>query len=1038
MLRIVPHSSAAAAHSYYSEGLQREDYYSEGQEVAGKWFGAAAERLGLSGQVTSDAFAALVENRHPATGERLTARTKAERVVGVDFNFHAPKSLSLLHAIAGDARIAETFRKAVAETMADFEVMAETRVRKGAAQANRFTGNLAWAEFLHLTARPVGGVPDPHLHVHCFVFNATFDGAEDRWKAVKFRNLKAQAPYMEAAFQARLAASIAELGFPVQKTAKGWEIAGVSRELIERFSRRKAQVEELALAKGITDPKARDALGAASRERKKSDVSYADLRKEWESRLSVEEAKFLKGLGKDGGARAENVGVAKEAMNYAMEKLFERNSVVSVKGLVAEACRAGFGRIQPDSVWKEFAGRDMIIRNLGGEDYCTSAEVLAEEIALINFVRSGRGRYAPPAMGSVEDSALKLSDEQESTLQHILQSRDQVIAIQGKAGVGKTTLMTRAVKKLEASGVRVFPFAPSAAASRGTLREVGFTNANTVAHLLHNQDLQREVRGQVIWIDEAGQLGVRDLWQVMRIAGADTRVILTGDTGQHASVARGDAFRLLHEFSGLKVAHLTKIRRQEQREYRGAVKALSVGDLRKAFRQLDDLDAIKEIEDDSERYGMLAADYLAAAKSGTPPLIVSPTHAEGAKVTEAVRRAREGAGELRDARRFTRYHDLQWQEVDRRRADHYHEGLVVQFHQNAKGICRGELFRVCGRNECGEVLATAETGRQIVLPLRDAKRFLVYEERQIEIARGERLRITRNGRTADGRRINSGDVFTVDHFTKRGDIVLTTGGVLEREHGHFRYGYCETSHSSQSKSVRDVFVAQSADSFAASSREQFYVSVSRGKSSVKIYTDDREGLQSAVGNTARRRSAVELAGFSEGRISSFMKGGLNGDEWRDRIRSAESERKEVANIATALVRGEKSKDEPGSFRDFVASRRRALEANCKPGLKGRVPATEKDGVARSTVNRRAQVEDEPAPVRTGRKARAVAFMKNSVAKARSIFAKDGAVPPPRKTPLQSSIESAAKHQVNAKAAKAKVEQAAKHKAPPPPVIRKGK
>ena len=51
MLRVVAHTSAAAARKYYAEGLKREDYYSEKQEVVGKWHGRAAGLLGLSGDV---------------------------------------------------------------------------------------------------------------------------------------------------------------------------------------------------------------------------------------------------------------------------------------------------------------------------------------------------------------------------------------------------------------------------------------------------------------------------------------------------------------------------------------------------------------------------------------------------------------------------------------------------------------------------------------------------------------------------------------------------------------------------------------------------------------------------------------------------------------------------------------------------------------------------------------------------------------------------------------------------------------------------
>src|SRR5476649_876208 len=216
MLRVVAHKSAAAARQYYSEGLRREDYYSEGQEIAGKWHGKAAALLGLDGCVTPDAFAALVENRHPGTGERLTARTNSGRVVGYDLNFHAPKSLSVLHALTGDPDIVKAFRESVAETMADIENRMATRVRQKGAQENRVTGNFAWAEFVHFTSRPVGGIPDPHLHVHCFTFNATHDFIEGKWKAGNFRDIKADAPYAEAAFHSRLTTKLAALGFGIE------------------------------------------------------------------------------------------------------------------------------------------------------------------------------------------------------------------------------------------------------------------------------------------------------------------------------------------------------------------------------------------------------------------------------------------------------------------------------------------------------------------------------------------------------------------------------------------------------------------------------------------------------------------------------------------------------------------------------------------------------------------------------------------------------------------------------------------------------
>jgi beta-glucosidase/6-phospho-beta-glucosidase/beta-galactosidase len=90
-------------------------------------------------------------------------------------------------------------------------------------------------------------------------------------------------------------------------------------------------------------------------------------------------------------------------------------------------------------------------------------------------------------------------------VRHVLQSTDRVTAIRGGAGTGKTTMMREAVAAIESNGAKVFTFAPSAEASRGVLRtDAGFANAETVEALLQNEKLQAQVRGQVIWIDEAG------------------------------------------------------------------------------------------------------------------------------------------------------------------------------------------------------------------------------------------------------------------------------------------------------------------------------------------------------------------------------------------------------------------------------------------------------------------------------------------------------------------------------------------------------
>src|ERR1700693_3916568 len=264
MIRITQQNSASSAKRYYGTA----DYYSEGQELVGSWGGKAALKLGLQGMVDKFSFERLCDNLDPRTGKPLTVRTRSERTVGYDFTFSVPKSVSLLYALSGDQDILAAFRASVDETMRELEAEMKTRVRKDHQDHDRTTGNMVWAECIHMTSRPVDGLPDPHLHAHVFTFNSTWDEQERRWKAGQFRELKRDAPYFQAAFRVRLADKLQDLGFAVDRKRDDFELVGIPPDVLKRFSRRTALIEKVAEEKGISDPKQKDKLGAETREKK--------------------------------------------------------------------------------------------------------------------------------------------------------------------------------------------------------------------------------------------------------------------------------------------------------------------------------------------------------------------------------------------------------------------------------------------------------------------------------------------------------------------------------------------------------------------------------------------------------------------------------------------------------------------------------------------------------------------------------------------------------------------------------------------------
>jgi len=102
-----------------------------------------------------------------------------------------------------------------------------------------------------------------------------------------------------------------------------------------------------------------------------------------------------------------------------------------------------------------------------------------------------------------------------------------------------------------------------------------------------------------------------------------------------------------------------------------------------------------------------------------------------------------------------------------------------------------------------------------------------------------------------------------------GQLVLVNGRKLDKNFTHLAWGYASTSHSAQGKTVDCVLVCQSGlISSGASDARQFYVSVSRGRKEVRIYTDNIAELREKVTRERERQMATELVKYLGGENKS--------------------------------------------------------------------------------------------------------------------------------------------------------------------------
>lgn len=875
MLRIHQSQNVAAIKQYFDAELSRCEYYDRGNEP-GVWFGKGAKILGLEGHVQKEDFLALCNNRRPDNGEKLNPRDNDFRRPGYDFTFNCPKSVSVLAIVLKDERVVGGFQQAVTDTLAHIERDIHVRVRKGGVVDTRRTGNVVGSLFTHYEARPVDGLTCANLHCHGYLHNTSLDSIEGKFKAGEFFPIVRDAVYYEAIFHSKLAGKLAKLGYTIENKPFSFEIAGIGEENIRRFSRRSQEVKELAHQLGISgNSKAMSKLAALSRKSKRSEMSSAEKFAEWRSRLD------WASINLDQNQRAQPKITAKQAVELAIKHVFERKSVIPVRRIVAEAMQNSLG----DCSFEEIVGeirktKGLIVKHIEGVSYVTTEEIMSEEKGILSFLKKTKSTQVP-MLGWYREPSKSLNREQREAVEMIMRSRDRVTCISGRAGSGKTTLLTTAVAAMRSVGMETAVFAPTSAAAHQVLKDEGFENSDTVQQLLANPELQEQMKGKVLWVDEAGLLSTKEMIQLCKIAyGQKARLILSGDAFQHKSVARGDAFRLICSSEDVTVKEISQIYRQRRADYKKAVTALSLGDAAGGLATLEEMGSIREIEKFEDRLEIEAQEYVESLDQFKTVLAVSPTHLEGRLLTHEIRQQMRERGKLGAAEiSIPVYRSRNLTEGQQKLAQFYRQGDVVRFHRKAgSGFDKGDIARVVDKNEIGIFVQKIGERDLHLLDFNVAEKFGVFEESVINVAVGDLVRVTQNTKSLAGKKLFNGNVHQI---TAIGDIITLDGKhEVRAADGFLDMGYCSTSHSSQGKTADKVIISQSGLSFDAASLEQFYVSVSRGRDAVTIFTDSKAGLLDSVKDPAHRMLATELEAWTadEEEIEESRSGGAGPDQ----------------------------------------------------------------------------------------------------------------------------------------------------------------
>ena len=873
--------TAAQAETYYEEKYSHDDYYSEKQRVVGQWFGRGAEELGLSGEVATEDFRAVLRGLRPASAEVLVRKANGydDRRAGWDATFNAPKSVSIQALAGDDQRLIDAHGKAVNRALVELEQYALSRRRGGSEWV--VTGNVVAARFDHIAARPASGVqdgngPDPHLHTHVVIANMT-RRPDGEWRGLDPIEIYRAQAFATAVYRSELAREVQQLGYEIRIAGRDgrWELAGYSREQVMAFSRRRQDIEQALAREGLAGAEAAQII--AHRTRKSKDHRDEEsLKAEWRSRAQqygiAVERHFLQSRER-GPLQHQGQKKAERAVRQSIDENTEREAVIDRRALEARALQYAMGNVELGQIRTEaqrferdgrLIATGKVVNSPRGA--YTTPEMIALERENIDLMRAGHGHAL--AVSTAKDirawaAERRLLSDQATAAELTLASTDWLTSIEGRAGAAKTTIVGAIREFAQEQDYAVYGFAPTTRAVK-SLSEAG-VSARTVASLLEGQSPHAQTK-QIWIVDESSLLPTRQVNRLLHTARGEgvERVIFVGDQRQHHAIEAGRPIHQMQE-AGMPVARLDTIRRQRDLELREAVALAARGEILESLAILERRGDIRGVADAEQRRKQIAREYAAVHQSGQRVLVVSPANEERRKLNQAIRAELIAHGHVATAgRAHTILVNRGLSGAQRATAYNYEEGDVIRLTRGSKqfAIPNGSYVRVKAVDRDANMLTVkAPDGRFVEYNPVRLFGVEVFREDQRVLARGDRIQFRSPDRALG---VANGEFATIKLVDPKRAVMQLDNGqemtVALNRLRHIDHGYASTSHSAQGATVDRVIVdIDTRLSPELVNRKQFYVSISRARTFISIYTDDRQSLARAINRTREKSVALEVS-----------------------------------------------------------------------------------------------------------------------------------------------------------------------------------
>jgi ATP-dependent exoDNAse (exonuclease V) alpha subunit len=562
---------------------------------------------------------------------------------------------------------------------------------------------------------------------------------------------------------------------------------------------------------------------------------------------------------------------AQSAVTFSRERNLEREAVVDERELLRDALRRSMGQATLTDVRSEFEKRVNGGEFIGVEQKTgrpgrafTTQEMLDYERDTIQVMRDGQNKHealvSSDTRSMVDKDHSHLSDSQRTAVGQILSSHDQVVALEGVAGAGKTTSLSAVRQAAEREGYVVEGFAPTSRAAQ-KLAEAGIESSTLQRHLARGHG-QHDGQKRLYVLDESSLASTKQMNEFLNRLEDNDRVLLVGDTRQHQAVEAGTPYQQLQE-AGIQTARLDEIVRQKDPALKEVVEQLSRGNVREAIERLNTQGRVHEIPDRDERLKEIAREY-ARQPEGT--LVVSPDNESRREINRVIHREMQTRGQV-DGHEHKQRVLVARQEItgaDRQWAGQYENGDVVRYTRGSKthGIEAGEYARVERVNEKENLVTVKrENGEQVSYDPRRLQGVTLYRETERAFSAGDRVQFTAPYKE---QHVANRELGTIEKMDASGNLQLRMDSGRSvafnvKEHPHLDHGYAVTSHSSQGQTADRVLVHVDTEQAGEKlvNRRLAYVAVSRGRYDAQLYTNDKTHLTEQLSRDVSHRSAME-------------------------------------------------------------------------------------------------------------------------------------------------------------------------------------